>query len=65
MGGHTNNGITAGFNPVAVQSARNTRILNDLMEWSLFDQGNGFAQIAAVLTPENDSTHRVIHTFCG
>jgi hypothetical protein len=65
MRGHLNNGITAGFNPVALQSARNRLIFKPLIQWSLFDQDNGFAQIAAVLAPENGSTHRVIHTFCG
>jgi hypothetical protein len=41
--GHANNGITAGFNPVALQSGRNPLIYKKLMQWSLFDQGNGFA----------------------
>ena len=36
-----------------------------LMQWSLFDQGNSFAFLAAVFGREGRPTHRVIHTFCG
>jgi hypothetical protein len=40
-------------------------IFNALTQWSLFDQANGFAQIAAVSVPELAATHRLIHKFCG
>jgi hypothetical protein len=63
--GHVNNGITAGFNPVARQSLHNLLNIQALTEWSLFDQGNGFAQIEALSSSRRANTHRVIHKFCG
>jgi hypothetical protein len=63
--GYVNNGITAGFTPVALQTHRKTLILNALTQWSLFDQANGFAQIAALSEPGLVPTHRLIHKFCG
>src|SRR6188508_3576953 len=49
--GYVNNGITAGFNPVALQRHRNTLNYNQLTQWSLFDQANGFAQNEALSAP--------------
>jgi hypothetical protein len=63
--GRVNNGITAGFNRVALQRLFNTLIYNELSQWSLFDQANGFARIEGRWLPGLVPTHRVIHKFCG
>jgi hypothetical protein len=63
--GHANNGITARFSSIARQSGSKHLNDKDLILWSLFDQGNGFAQFTAFFDRARAGTHRVIHTFCG
>src|SRR5262245_10582219 len=63
--GPLNKGITAGFSSVARYMSHNSLKRKSLIQWSLFDQGNGFAFLAVVFARGGCPTHRLIHTFCG